>query len=158
MLSFMLHVHVFLYNMCELLTERKAPFGLCSGNYGREWLCMHPISHSWHQELEKCVNTQAANPPMLTIQGNKKSKFLFTLIHSAVLTRSKICFSLFMIECNVIFWGRKIHSKTLKHCFIKSITGNVPRFSGQVSAAWHIFGSLMDNGAKHKFWHVIFPV
>lgn len=26
-------------------------------------------------------------------------------------------------------------------------------------AAWHIFGILMDNGAKHKFWDVvIFPV
>lgn len=114
-----LYVHVFFTIKREPLTERKAAFRLGAGNYGRKWgFCVHP---SWHRESEKCVNTQAANPPVLTIQGNKKkkSKFLFTLIQSAVLTRSKICFSLFMIECGVIFSGRKIHSKMLKHCFIK---------------------------------------
>lgn len=60
--------------------------------------------------------------------------------------RKQMCSSLFMMW----FSKGKIHSKTLKHCFIKSSFGNVPDFSGQVSTAWHIFGRLMDNGAKHK--------
>lgn len=85
-----------------------------------------------------------------------KIQFLFILIHSAVLTGSKICFSLFMMDCNVIFLRGKSTQKHLNT--VKSSTGNVSCFSGQVFAAWHIFGSLMDNGAKHKCWHVIFPV
>lgn len=112
---------------------------------------MHPIFPSWHHELEKCVNTQAVNPPMLTIRGNKSPSFS-SYWQSAVLTGSKICSSLFMMW----FSEGKIHSKTLKHCFIKSSSGSVPDFSGQVFAAWHIFGRLIDNGGKHKFWQVFF--
>lgn len=36
---------------------------------------MHSIFPSWHHELEKYVNTQAVNPPMLTVRGNKSPSF-----------------------------------------------------------------------------------
>lgn len=52
----------------------------------------------------------------------------------------------------------KIHSKTLKHCFIKNKCWNRALLFWAGFAAWHIFGILTDNGAKHKFWDVvIFP-
>lgn len=66
------YVHVFSTVQRESLTERKAAFRLRAGNYSRKWgFRVHP---SWHRQSEKCVNTQAVNPPVLTIQGNKEKK------------------------------------------------------------------------------------
>lgn len=53
----------------------------------------------------------------------------------------------------------KIHSKTLKHRLKEKKYWKCASLFWAGFAAWHIFGILMDNGSKHKFWDVvIFPV